>query len=328
MARHWFIPFASVALFSCSLVFAASRTEPPSGAIVVPNDYPTIQAAVDSLSDSEHGVIFIHSGTYKEQVYIARNGGLTIYGETEDTSDYQNNKVTITNGLDAGAAGSNDASGTLRVHSDNVAIYNIDIVNSYGAGSQAIAVSQYGSKVGFYGCGLYGYQDTLLANVGTQVYLKGYIEGATDFIFGQQASAYFGGNTLAVRGKGWITAHGRNSDDGGSYVFNKNTIVLASNADSNAEGNFYLGRPWREYAKVIFMNTDVQAKINPALWSVWNKGDERTGHVTFADYATTGSGASSLSRASFATELSKEEYSISTCVGSDYADWVDAEYFV
>ena len=88
---------------------------------------------------------------------------MQIYGETEDTSDYKGNKVTITNSLDASAAGSNDASGTLRVHSDNVAIYNIDIVNSYGKGSQAIAVSQYGSQVGFYGCGLYGYQDTLLA---------------------------------------------------------------------------------------------------------------------------------------------------------------------
>ena len=28
-------------------------------------------------------------------------------------------------------------------------------------------------------------------------------------------------------------------------VFNKNTIVLADGADSNTEGNFYLGRPWR-----------------------------------------------------------------------------------
>ncbi|KAI5896093.1 carbohydrate esterase family 8 protein [Schizophyllum commune H4-8] len=322
------LPFASVSLFPCSFVLAASRTDPPSGAVVVPDDYSTIQAAVDSLGDSEDAVIFIYGGTYNEQVYIERNGALTIYGETEDTSDYKGNKVTITNSLDASAAGSNDASGTLRVHSDNVAIYNIDIVNSYGKGSQAIAVSQYGSQVGFYGCGLYGYQDTLLANVGTQVYLKSYIEGATDFIFGQQAQAYFGGNTLAVSGKGWITAHGRQSDDDGSYVFNKNTIVLADGADSNTEGNFYLGRPWREYAKVIFMNTDVQAKINPALWSIWNEGDERTGHVTFADYATTGSGISSISRPSFATELSSESYSISTAVGSDYANWVDAEYFV
>ena len=196
----WLLPFASVTLFSCTFVFAASRTDPPSGAVVVPNDYSTIQAAVDSLGDSEDAVIFIYGGTYNEQVYIERNGALTvsvrvlpcfvihivafarfihllhaftsiysrayasqIYGETEDTSDYKGNKVTITHSLDASAAGSNDASGTLRVHSDNVAIYNIDIVNSYGKGSQAIAVSQYGSQVGFYGCGLYGYQDTLLA---------------------------------------------------------------------------------------------------------------------------------------------------------------------
>lgn len=55
-------------------------------------------------------------------------------------------------------------------------MYNVDVKNTFGVGSQAIAISQTGSKVGLYACGFYGYQDTLLANAGTQVYLKGYIE--------------------------------------------------------------------------------------------------------------------------------------------------------
>jgi pectinesterase len=55
-------------------------------------------------------------------------------------------------------------------------MYNVDVKNTRGAGIQAGALSEYGSRAGFYGCGFYGYQDTLYANVGTQVYLKGYIE--------------------------------------------------------------------------------------------------------------------------------------------------------
>lgn len=55
-------------------------------------------------------------------------------------------------------------------------MYNINVKNTYGVGGQAIALSQYGSRVGIYACGLYGYQDTLLVNDGTQVYLQGYIE--------------------------------------------------------------------------------------------------------------------------------------------------------
>ena len=84
--------------------------------------------------------------------------------------------MTIQAGVPASTAGSNDASGTLRIHKDNFKLYNVNVKNTYGKGSQAIAISQYGSRVGLYACGFYGYQDTLYANAGTQVYLKGYIE--------------------------------------------------------------------------------------------------------------------------------------------------------
>lgn len=74
--------------------------------------------------------------------------------------------------------GSNDLSGTLRIHTNNVSLYNLNIRNDFGPGSQAIALSNYGDQVGVYGCGLFGYQDTLLSNQGRQVYLGGWIEGA------------------------------------------------------------------------------------------------------------------------------------------------------
>lgn len=59
----------------------------------------------------------------------------------------------------------------------------MNVKNTFGVGSQAIAISQYGSRVGFYACGFYGSQDTVYANVGTQVYLKGYIEVGPTFFF-------------------------------------------------------------------------------------------------------------------------------------------------
>ena len=55
-------------------------------------------------------------------------------------------------------------------------MYNVNLANTYGAGSQAGALSEYGSRVGFYACSFTGYQDTLYANVGTQVYLKSFIQ--------------------------------------------------------------------------------------------------------------------------------------------------------
>jgi pectinesterase len=61
----------------------------------------------------------------------------------------------------------------MRIHKDNFKMYNVNVRNNYGVGSQAVAFSQYGNQVGLYACGFYGSQDTLLVNQGTQVYLKG-----------------------------------------------------------------------------------------------------------------------------------------------------------
>lgn len=99
-----------------------------------------------------------------------------IYGYTTDTTTYKSNQVNIQAGVPASQAGSNDASATLRVHKNDFKMYNVNVKNTYGVGGQAIAFSQDGSRVGLYACGFYGYQDTLLANEGTQVYLQGYIE--------------------------------------------------------------------------------------------------------------------------------------------------------
>ncbi|KAF5363373.1 hypothetical protein D9756_001058 [Leucocoprinus leucothites] len=318
--------------------YGASRTSPPSGAKVVragttnSGEFATLSAAVNSLpNDGSSQSIFIYPGTYNEQVYITRSGPLTVYGYTTDTSTYRNNQATIQAGVPASSAGSNDASGTVRIHKNDFKMYNVNVKNTYGVGGQAIALSQYGSRVGIYACGLYGYQDTLLVNDGTQVYLRGYIEGATDFIFGARGLAYFGGNTIGVKGPGWVTASGRDSDDSTSYVFNQNTIVTASGAFSNVTGRQYFGRPWRNYAKVIFKNTVVTAPFNKALWSQWSDSTPNTDHILFAEYNTTGSGVAGASRPSFATVLSSSQaaaYSISSAVGSDYTSWVDTSYFV
>ncbi|KAJ7443830.1 pectin lyase fold/virulence factor [Mycena latifolia] len=317
---------------------AASRTTPPSGAIIVrkgtttSGEFATLTAALNSLpNDSSARSVFIFPGTYAEQIDITRSGPLTIFGYTTDTTTYTANQAILTAGVPASTAGSDDASGTLRIHKNDFKMYNVNVKNAFGPGSQAIAISQYGSRVGLYACGFFGYQDTLYANAGTQVFLKSYIEGAVDFIFGRGGLAYFGGNTIAVNGPGCITASGRESADSGSYVFNQNTVILASDAASGTSGNIFLGRPWGDFAKVVFKNTVITAPMNTALWSVWNTGDPRTDNILFAEFNTTGTGASGASRPSFATVLTAAQaasYSISSAVGSDFASWVDAAYIV
>ena len=179
----------SVLLYGAALVTAASRTSPPSGALVVnagtiaSGEYATLSSAVAALpNDGSAQSIFIYPGTYEEQVYIDIDGSLTvrplfslcqhcscvpqIYGYTEDTSDYSSNQVTITRSSSLATAGSDDATGTLRIHSDNVALYNLNVENTFGeaeTNGQALALSAYGSNFGAYACGFYSYQVCMLA---------------------------------------------------------------------------------------------------------------------------------------------------------------------
>lgn len=140
----------------------------------------------------------MYSGTYSEQVKITSyKGALTIYGYTTDTSSYANNAVTIKHSESASAAGSDEASSTFDVKVDGFKMYNINVDNSYGEGSQAIALTSNGNEQGFYGCAFYGYQgglllkpvtvsintdkvcyqDTLYAHSGYQYYKKCLIQG-------------------------------------------------------------------------------------------------------------------------------------------------------
>lgn len=84
------------------------------------------------------------------QVYVAaRSAQLTIYGYTADTTSYAGNKATITFNQNAAAAGSNDASGTLRVSATNFKMYNVNVINSckysLGVCQQPVAARGWGA---------------------------------------------------------------------------------------------------------------------------------------------------------------------------------------
>ncbi|KAL2071272.1 hypothetical protein VTL71DRAFT_12507 [Oculimacula yallundae] len=311
-------------------VLAAGRTSAPSGAITVGSGgkFSTIQAAINSLSTSSTSAqsIFILPGTYKEQVIIpVRKASLKIYGYTTDTSSYYNNVVTITHSSSlASGAKDNRSTGTVINDAANVAFYNVNIKNTYGKGSQASALSAYNTQQGYYGVGLYGYQDTLLAQTGSQVYAKCYIEGAVDFIFGQHATAWITNSDIRVSGVGSVTANGRaTSSDPSYYVINKSSIEK-SGSSSAGTGSIYLGRPWSQYARVVVQNTVLGSLVNGAGWSVWGASDPRTGGVTFEEYGNTGAGAAGT-RAKFSKKRSSA-VGISTILGGGYASWVDAAY--
>ncbi|GMF69521.1 unnamed protein product [Aspergillus oryzae] len=144
---------------------------------------------------------------------------------------------------------------------------------------------------------------------------------------------------------GYITANGRSSETDTSYYVIHKSSVAAADGNDVPSGTYYLGtsysyrscthlscliticvtgRPWSQYARVLFQETSMTDVINSAGWSVWSTTQANTENVTFAEYGNTGAGAEGT-RASFSEKLS-EPVAISTILGSDWAQWVDTSY--
>ncbi|KAJ7262945.1 pectin methyl esterase [Mycena rebaudengoi] len=307
------------------LAFAVSRTTPPAGAIVVrqtsagSGEFTTINAALASFSGTAARSIFIFPGTYNEQVNIT-HPSLTIFGSTTDTGTYKQNTVTITHNLNAQDNGGNDACATVRATSaaSNLRIYNVNIVNSFGQGKQATALSATGTRQGFYGLSVSGYQDTLLADKGQQYYSNCHIQGAVDYIYGS-ASAWFGECTIASNGGGAITANSREvQTDPGYYVIDSSTIT--SNSTTSLVGKVFLGRPWRMYARVVFQNSVLPNLIAPAGYTTLAAGAT----PIFSEFGNTGAGASTSARVMY-TPISAA-ITHAQVLGSDFSTWIDSSF--
>ncbi|ETL99451.1 hypothetical protein L917_03711 [Phytophthora nicotianae] len=323
---------------ACSGPYA--RTVPPPGAIVVDitgvyNDsYQTMAEGMLYLPNTtEEHTIFIFPGVYQEQVVIPRLAGpLVVQGYTCDTTSYTENKVTITHTMAQKDLAPeiknsrNDLVSTLRLKSSSgVKMYNVNVANPTGKIDnlgQAVAVYVDAPNYGFYGCNFTGYQDTLCAHKGRELYARSYVSGAVDFIFGMRAKAWFESCDFETIGKGWITANGnQNSSNLSEYVFNRARIFGKS-----GNGSTYLGRPWYLYARVVWQNSELSDVVNPAGWATWDSVTS-TANVTFKEFNNSGPGAATDKRVSFSGQLNAS-VPITALMGEGYESewWVDTAF--
>nr|MBP7415245.1 pectate lyase [Pyrinomonadaceae bacterium] len=145
-------------------------------------------------------------------------------------------------------------------------------------------------------CRFLGWQDTLYAKNGRQYYKDCYIEGHVDYIFGM-ATAVFENCHIHSKADGYITAPMRfAAEEPAGFIFHK--CRLTSN---NTKNGIYLGRPWRDYGRTVFLNTQMDAEIRPEGWHHWEPLREKTAY--FAEYGSTGKGANPEARVAWARKL-------------------------
>jgi pectin methylesterase-like acyl-CoA thioesterase len=296
--------------------------------------YKNVTAAIAALpNDSNEYTIYVKAGTYSEQISITRKGKTILRGETTFENDYTQNAVTIeySNGVLTSASKDEDTPIVNAKNTDGkgLAIYNIDFKNTYPqtANTAALAADFYGN-VQAYGCSFIGYQDTLLANKGTQVFSNCYIEGSIDFIWGF-STAFFYQSVIATNTAGsCVAAMSRSSATAtGGYVFDNCLVTYTSTYGSTYQSS-WLARPYSAYSRVIYMNSYLDKHINPAGWHIWSTGAPQTDYVTFGEFNNTGPSSWSSSRASFATNLTEtqaEAYNLANWVGD--ITWLDMDAY-
>jgi pectin methylesterase-like acyl-CoA thioesterase len=327
---------SSAALTTSASASATSAAATPSSTLVVSQNptagqYANVSQAIAALpNDGQAYTIYIKAGTYTEQISVTRAGKVTLRGETSFENDYTQNLVTIHFSYGVlTSAGQNENTPVIyakKTDGSGLALYNINFVNTYPQtkNTAALAADFYGSNMAAYGCSFVGYQDTLLANKGTQVFSNCYIEGSVDFIWGF-STAYFHQCYIASNTAGaYIAAQSRSSSTAaGGYVFDS-CYVTYTNTYGTTFGQTYLGRPYSQYSIAVYMNSYLDKHINSAGWSIWSTSAPQTDHVTFGEYNNSGPGAWSSSRASFATNLTADAasaYTLSSWIGD--TTWLD-----
>jgi pectinesterase len=281
--------------------------------------FPTIQNALDHHPwPQKDGRVYIEiePGTYNERVIITQNHpNITFIGKGRHPED-----VVITNSLNAKQAGGTFFTETVEVNGSGFEADNITFENSAGNTGQAVAIAVRSDRAIFKHCRFLGHQDTLFSDYGRQYYVDSYIEGGVDFIFGN-AAAVFDRTELHANGPGYLTAQSRTAPDQttGYVIINSrvtssidhtaepmNPSTAGAKSIAAAHNTTGLGRPWRTYSRVVFINTELSSDVNPVGWNNWgNAANEQTAY--YAESNSTGPGANPSARVKWSHQLTPTE---------------------
>ncbi|CAK9134273.1 unnamed protein product [Ilex paraguariensis] len=272
--------------------------------IVVAQDgsgnYKTISEAVSASVKQRRGtqrfVIYVKKGVYKENVEIKKS---------------MKNLMFIGDGIDAtivsGHKNVQDGTTTFRtatfaVSGNGFIARDMTFENTAGPQKhQAVALRSGSDLSVFYSCSFKGYQDTLYVYSQRQFYRSCDIYGTLDFIFGD-AVVVFQNCNIYVRKpmrNHWntVTAQGRSDSNENTGIVVHNSIVTAALDLKSVQKSFktYLGRPWKQYSRTVFMKTSLDSLIDPSGWFPWS-GNFALKTLYYGEYMNKGLGASTSGR--------------------------------
>ncbi|GIM94632.1 pectinesterase family protein [Paractinoplanes toevensis] len=257
-------------------------------------NYTTIQAALAKAVSGD--TISVKAGTYKGQVSIpAGKSGITIKGATGTSSD-----IVITGNVPQSTAGATGSATVLNLAA-NTTITGLTIANTYGVGSQALALYAGGDRQVYRNVRLLGHQDTFLSWGGTgskqvrQYVYKSYIEGDVDFIYGNGALVIDSTTIKSLdRGSsnnGYITAAATNATNPYGILITRSALQGPSAAQTVALGRcWHAGGASDAIGQVLIRESTLGSHVRQAgAWQDMSGFSWKT--CRFNEYANTGAGA-------------------------------------
>lgn len=263
--------------------------------------FRSIQAAINTAVSRRRGneriVIHVKRGVYREYIEIGNNmNQITLVGDGL--------KYTIISGKRSVASGYTTYScATVGIDGAGFMARGITFRNRSGPRKgQAVAVRSASDLSVFYSCAFEGYQDTLFVIAQRQFFKACYIYGTIDFIFGN-AAVVFQNCIINVRKPllgqaNVITAQGRVDRFQNTGISIQSSSVRATPGFARVYRHFntYLGRPWQQYSRTVFLKSYLGSLVNPAGWLAWENTNFAQDTLYFGEYKNFGPGSSTARR--------------------------------
>ncbi|EOA28705.1 hypothetical protein CARUB_v10024933mg, partial [Capsella rubella] len=271
--------------------------------IVVAKDgtgnYTTLKEAVDAVPDNnkKRFIIYLKRGVYKETIEIGEmKTNLMLIGDGRDIS-------LLTGSLNFKDGYTILKSATLATCANGFIALDLWFQNTAGpTKNQAVALRVNADLSVIYRCRIDGYQDTLFAEQHRQFYRDCYITGTIDFIFGDAAAVFQNCEIVARKPlsgqSNVLTAQGRIKPTRNSGFSLQRCNITASLDLSPVKGTVksFLGRPWKNFSRVVIMQSFIGDFIDPAGWTPMDHDVGRLSTLFYGEYENKGLGADTRRR--------------------------------
>lgn len=309
---------------------------PEDDPIVVAGDgsgnFTRIQDAINfAPNNSEYRTfIYVKKGVYEENVEIpSYKPNIVLLGEGSE--------VTVITGNRSVADGwTTFRSASVAVSGEGFLARDITFENTAGPMKhQAVALRINADLVAVYKCTILGFQDTLYVHSFRQFYRECDIYGTVDYIFGNAAVVFQGCNIVSrmpMAGQFTvITAQSRDMPEETTGISIQNCSILATEDlySNRTSVKSYLGRPWREYARTVYIESYIDDFIDPLGWTKWSD-DKGLDTLYYGEYGNQGPGSNTDGRVTWPGYhvMSYEEasnFTVSEFIVGD--EWLDSTSF-